>query len=179
MTALAVDTTVFHQLLVELLQIMGSQLGELDIADAGNRVLLDHQMVAVCRGNSYVWLGVNVVPASQPCGDGILIGTADVNTLDRFQSGTQFCLAFCLRLSQHIFDDPLSCFRVVACCVATLPTPVCAFANVAFAICTFFAMSIAPFFGSHNTDHTLRRKATDSSKEIEIFFKMLLLVGTK
>ena len=60
-----------------------------------------------------------------------------------------------------------------------VPALVCAFANVAFAICTFFAMSIAPFFGSHNTYHTLRRKATDSSKEIEIFFKMLLLVGTK
>jgi len=37
-------------------------------------------------------------------------------------------------------------------------------------------MSIAPFFGSHNTYHTLRRKATDSSKEIEIFLKMLLLI---
>ena len=33
----------------------------------------------------------------------------------------------------------------------------------------FFAMSIAPFFGSHNTYHTLRRKATDSSKEIDFF----------
>jgi hypothetical protein len=40
----------------------------------------------------------------------------------------------------------------------------------------FFAMSIAPFFGSHNTYHTLRRKATDSYKEIEIFLKMLLLI---
>jgi hypothetical protein len=40
----------------------------------------------------------------------------------------------------------------------------------------FFAMSIAPFSGSHNTYHTLRRKATDSSKEIEIFLKMLLLI---
>ena len=125
------------------------------------------------------WFGIQFTPRPQPSDNRVFIGTADVNTLDRFQSGTQFCLAFCLRLSQHIFDDPLSCFRVVACCVATLPTPVCAFANVAFAICTFFAMSIAPFFGSHNTYHTLRRKATDSSKEIEIFFKMLLLVGTK
>ena len=57
---------------------MGSQLGELDIADAGNRVLLDHQLVAACRGNSYVWLCVNVVPASQPCGNRVLIGAADV-----------------------------------------------------------------------------------------------------
>ena len=66
MTALAVDTTVFHQLLVELLQIVGSQLGELDIADAGNRVLLDHQMVAVCCGNSHIRLCIDIIPASQP-----------------------------------------------------------------------------------------------------------------
>jgi len=37
-------------------------------------------------------------------------------------------------------------------------------------------MSIAPFFGSHNTYHSLRRKATDSYKGIEIFLKMLLLI---
>jgi len=40
-------------------------------------------------------------------------------------------------------------------------------------------MSIAPFFGSHNTYHTLRRKATDSSKEIEIFLKMFLLTAVQ
>ena len=48
MTALAVDTPILHQLLVELLEIVGSQLGELYIADAGNRVLLDHQLIAIC-----------------------------------------------------------------------------------------------------------------------------------
>ena len=57
-----------------------------------------------------------------------------------FHCGTEFRLAFRLCLTQHVFDDALSCFGVVACCVATLPTPVCAFANVAFAICTFFAI---------------------------------------
>ena len=88
MTALAVDATVFQQLLVELLQIVGSQLGEFDIADTGNCVLLNHQLVAGCRGNSYVWLCVNVVPASQPCGDSILIRAADIDTLDRFQRST-------------------------------------------------------------------------------------------
>ena len=144
MTALAVDTTVFHQLLVELLQIMGSQLGELDIADAGNRVLLDHQMVAVCRGNSYVWLGVNVVPASQPCGDGILIGTADVNTLDRFQSGTQFCLAFRLCLTEYIFDDPLACFGMVACGIAARPATIGPLANAALAVGAFLSHVCSP-----------------------------------
>ena len=113
---------------------MGSQLCQFDAADAGNRVLLDHQMVAVCRGNSYVWLGVNVVPASQPCGDGILIGTADVNTLDRFQRGTQFCLAFCLRLAEDIFDDGLAGFWIVTDCVPALPASVLSFSNAALSV---------------------------------------------
>ena len=41
----------------------------------------------------------------------------------------------------------------------------------------FEVLSCAPSpFGSQHTYHTLRRKATDSSKEIEIFLKMLLLI---
>ena len=82
LSALVVDATVFQQLLVELLQIVGSQLGEFDIADAGNSVLLDHQLVAIGCGDADVWLGVDVIPASQPCGNGILIRAADVDTLD-------------------------------------------------------------------------------------------------
>jgi len=143
-TALAVDTTVFHQLFVELLQIVCGQLGELDIADAGNRVLLDHQMVAVCRGNSYVWLGVNVVPASQPCGDGILIGTADVNTLDRFQRGTQFRLAFCLCLAENIFNDPLTCLGMVARGIAALSATIGPLANAALAVGAFLSHACSP-----------------------------------
>ena len=82
MTALAVDATVFHQLFVELLQIVCGQLGELDIADAGNGVLLDHQLVTVSCGNSHIRFGVDIVPASQPCGNSILIRAADVDALD-------------------------------------------------------------------------------------------------
>ena len=40
--------------------------------------LFDHQLVAVGCGDTDVWLCVNVVPASQPCGDGIFIGAAIV-----------------------------------------------------------------------------------------------------
>ena len=65
-TALAVDAPILHQLFVELLKIVGSQLGKLDAADAGNRVLLDHQLVAVSCSDADVWLCVNVIPASQP-----------------------------------------------------------------------------------------------------------------
>ena len=81
-TALAVDTPILHQLLVELLQIVGGQLGELDIADTGNGVLLDHELVTIGCGDADVWLCVNVVPASQPSGDGIFIGAVDVDALD-------------------------------------------------------------------------------------------------
>ena len=110
----------------------------------GNRVLLDHQLVAVCRGNSYVWLGVNVVPASQPCGDGILIGTADVDTLDRFQRGTQFCFAFRLRLTQHILDDPLACLGMVACGIAALPATIGPLANAALSVGAFLSHVCSP-----------------------------------
>ena len=44
--------------------------------------LFDHQLVAVGCGDTDVWLCVNVVPASQPCGDGIFIGAANVDALD-------------------------------------------------------------------------------------------------
>ena len=118
---------------------MGSQLGELDAADAGNRVLLDHELVAVSRVDSYVWLCVDVIPASQPSGDGILIGAADVDTLDRFQRGIQFCLAFCLCLAEDIFDDPLASFVIVTRGVASLLTPVCAFADAALAVGAFLS----------------------------------------
>ena len=139
MTALAVDTPILHQLFVEFLQIVGSQLGELDIADAGNGILLDHQLIAVGCGNSHIRLCIDIIPAPQPCGDSVLIGTADIDTLDRFQRDTQFCLAFRLRLAENIFNDPLASLGVIACGVATLPTPVCAFADVALAVGALFS----------------------------------------
>ena len=37
-TAFAVGTAALHQLLVELLQVVGGQLGELDAADAGDGI---------------------------------------------------------------------------------------------------------------------------------------------
>lgn len=55
-----------HQLLVELLQVVGGQLGELDAADAGDGILLDHQVVAIRRGHPHIGLGIDVVPAPQP-----------------------------------------------------------------------------------------------------------------
>ena len=87
-TAFTSGAAALHQLLVELLQDVGGQLGELDAADAGDGILLDHQVVAIRRGHPHIGLGIDVVPAPQPCGNGVLVGAADVDTLGGFHSGS-------------------------------------------------------------------------------------------
>ena len=110
-TAFAVGTATLHQLLVELLQIVGGQLGELDIADTRNGVLLDHQVIAIRRGDADIWLGIDVVPAPQPRGHGVFVGAADVDALCGLHSSGQLCLALRLRLAENVFDDALYCFH--------------------------------------------------------------------
>lgn len=101
-TAFAVGTTALHQLLVELLQVVCSQLRELDVADAGDGVLLDHQVVTIRRGDADIWLGVDVIPASQPRGYGVLVGTTDIDALGGFHCGGQLRFALRLRLAQDV-----------------------------------------------------------------------------
>lgn len=79
MTAFQVSASTFHQLLVEHLEVARGQLCELDTADAGNGVLFNHEVISICGGNANVGFGVNFVPASQPCGDRVFLGTADVD----------------------------------------------------------------------------------------------------
>ena len=122
---------------VEVTPQEGGQLGELDIADAWNGVLLDHQAVAVSRSNADIGLGVDVVPAPQPRGHGVFVGAADIDALCGLHSSGQFPFALRLRLAEDIFDDTLAGFRVVACGVATLPPAIAAFADIAFAIGAF------------------------------------------
>ena len=137
MTAFAVGTAALHQLLVELLQVVGGQLGELDAADTGDGVLLDHQTVAIRRGHPHIWLGIDVVPALQPRGHGVFVGAADVDALCGLHSSGQLCLALRLRLAQDILDDALTGFCVVPCGVATLPAAICAFADITLAVGAF------------------------------------------
>ena len=136
-TALAVGTAALHQLLVELLQVVSGQLGELDAADTWNGVLLDHQAVAICRGDTDIWLGIDVVPAPQPRGHGVFVGAADVDALCGLHSSGQLCLALRLRLAENVFDDTLTSLRVVACGVAALPATIAAFADVTFTVGAF------------------------------------------
>ncbi len=62
---------LFHQVLVELLKVTGSQLGQLDVSDAGDRIGVDHQIVAVCCGYPHIGLGIEVIPGFEPGSDNI------------------------------------------------------------------------------------------------------------
>ena len=116
---------------------MGGQLRKLDTADTGDGVLLDHQVVTIRRGDADIWLGVDVVPASQPCGHGVLVGAADIDALGGLHCGGQLRFALRLRFAQDVLDDTLASFRVVACGVAALPATVTAFADVALTVGAF------------------------------------------
>ena len=116
---------------------MGGQLRKLDTADTGDGVLLDHQVVTIRRGDADIWLGVDVVPASQPCGHGVLVGTADIDALGGLHCGGQLRFALRLRFAEDVLDDTLASFRVVACGVAALPPTVFAFADVALTVGAF------------------------------------------
>lgn len=66
---------------------------------------------AIRRGDTDIWLGVDVVPAPQPRGHGVFVGAADVDALCDLHRSGQLCLAFRLRLAENVFDDALYCFH--------------------------------------------------------------------
>ena len=75
------------------------------------KALSSYNSLAICRGDTDIWLGIDVVPAPQPRGHGVFVGTADVDALCGLHSGGQFCLALRLRLAEDVLDDALYCFH--------------------------------------------------------------------
>ena len=56
----------------------------------------------------------------------------------------QLFFAFFLRFCQHIFVDGLAGFRVVACCIPTLPAAILTLADVTLAVCPFLSRDPSP-----------------------------------
>ena len=50
-----------------------------------------------------------------------------------------------LRLSKDVFNDGLSCFWIVTDCVASFPSSVLSFSDVALAVCSSLWHGISPF----------------------------------
>lgn len=66
LAAARLDSAVFHQIFVKLLEVARGQFFQLDFADTRDGVGLNNQVVAVCRGWSDIGLGVELVPVAEP-----------------------------------------------------------------------------------------------------------------
>ncbi len=123
-------------------------------------------MVAVRRGDTDIWLGVDVVPAPQPCGHGVFVGAADIDAFGGLHGGGQLRLTLRLGLAQDIFDDALAGLRVIASGVAALPPAIFALADVALAVGAFLGHGINSFaFVSQHTYHKATQIATTFLKK--------------
>lgn len=92
MAAPLVHPAMLHQIFVELLQVAGGQLLQLDLPDPRDGVGFDHQLVAVCRGLPDVRQGVEIVPGAQPAGHSVLVGAGDVHLLGLLHRRLEFFL---------------------------------------------------------------------------------------
>lgn len=131
---MACSPAVFLQVLVKLLYIPTGKFVQLDVADARDRVLLDASSVIIRCGGTNVRLGVQLEPEPKPLRDRVLISAGDVQLFAFLYRTSQLLFDLCLCLSQHVLANPLAGLGIVPGCIASLPSPVCAFANAALAI---------------------------------------------
>ena len=68
-----VYSPILQQLFVELLQVSGGQLLQLDVPNAGDRIGLDDQFIPVGRSGADIGLGIELISGTQPACYGILI----------------------------------------------------------------------------------------------------------
>lgn len=110
MPALSVHTAFFHQVFVQLLKVMGGQLLQFDLSNAGDGIGIDHQAVPICCRYPDIWFGIEFIPGFEPGGHGVFILAAHIKNLRLRHSRFQLFLDLGLRFAQYIFIDPLSCF---------------------------------------------------------------------
>jgi len=120
-------------------QISGGQLVELDLADSWYGVGLNDEQVAVRSGWPDVRLGVELIPASQPSGHGIVFTAAYIQACCCLLGLCQFLFCLSLCFAKDVFDNSLPGFRVVARSVAAFPATVFALADVALTVRSFFS----------------------------------------
>ena len=97
------------------------------------------------RGRSEFHLGVVLHPDLQPTPHRVGLGPPVVDA-DVFLDGfLQLLLDLGLRFTQHVLDDGLSGFRIVADSVPPLPSAVLSFSDVPLAVCSSFRHGISPF----------------------------------
>ena len=141
----ALNSSGFLEIVVKPLDLNGGQLGQRDVPNFGDDVVLN--VVRIVRFG--VWpdagLSVDLVPHFHPRTDCVSPGFGYIQLLTFADRGLEFLLDLGLRLAQHVLDDPLSALRVIACGVAALPSSVLSFSDIAFSVCSSFWHGISPF----------------------------------
>ena len=156
--AAPLNSAFLHQILVELLEVTGGQLLQLDLSDLGNGVGLDDQVVAVCRRWPDVGLGVELVPAAEPGGYRVILVAAHIQTDCLLLCLGQLLFDLCLGLTQHILDDSLASLRIIAGGVPAFPATVLPLADVALAVGSLFCHRLSPPC-SHTPYHNLGKES--------------------
>ena len=85
--------------------------------------------------------------------------------------GFEFLLHFCLRLAQHVLDDPFSSL-VIARGVSPLPSTVLSFADVPFPVRSSFRHGISPF-----RNEQYRNQGNKATEKRNRYQKVIICAG--
>ena len=101
-------------------------------------VVLQKALGGLERGRSEFHLGVVLHPDLQPCSHCVGLGPPIVDADVFLDCLFQLFLDFCLCLAENILDDGLPGFWIVTDCVASFPSSVLSFSDIALAVCSSF-----------------------------------------
>lgn len=141
LAAAHLDPAVFHQALIELLEITGGQLGKFHSADMGDGTGLDDKMVTI-SSRSDVGRALEFVPASEPGGRRVVLSAAHVQTGMLLLDLRQRFLDLCLDFTEDILDNPLTGFGIAARRAPPLPTAALTLADIALTLCPFLQTQV-------------------------------------
>ena len=134
----ALNSSGFLEIVVKPLDLNGGQFIQRDAANSGDDVFFDVVGVVGFGVGADARFSIDLVPRFHPRTDCVSPGFGYIQLLTFADRGLEFLLHLGLRLAQHVLDDALSGFLIIARGVAALPASVLSFSDVPFPICSSF-----------------------------------------
>ena len=130
------------RLIVEFLDLQRCKCCQFDVPDARHDMLVDVIFVIRRRGRSDGWLCVVLIPELRPLAHRVVAPLRHIDLFEFFHRLLQLLFAFALRPREDALCDWFPRLRVNARRVAPLPASVLSLADVALAVCPFFATCV-------------------------------------